>query len=95
MVLCSAKIYIHNITTATNNFIFNVGFLTEFITVFTMISSVSPSTDEPLEIYFDFMNCQMEKELNHSPELADFLFEISDDPDIKLELFNCSPNSYC
>ena len=41
MVLCSAKIYTHSITVATNNFIFNVDCLTEFITVFTMMSDVS------------------------------------------------------
>ena len=40
-LICSAKIYIHSITIATNNFIFNVDCLIEFITAFTMMSDVS------------------------------------------------------
>lgn len=82
MVLCS-KTYIHNITKATNSFIFNVKFFTKSITVFSIISVVLPSTDKLLKVLLGFHELSDGKRIESSTEinLTDFLFEVSDDPD--------------
>lgn len=60
------------------------------------MSDVSPSTDELLKALLWFHELSDGKRIESLTgiNLTDFLFEVSDDLNIKLELFNCLQNSF-